>query len=145
MAPLQKRALYGIAFGVVWIIAILIVFLLKGGIGTFEQDIQFRGIIDVLWIGGLVIYLILFETILRKPNQVDERDKLIMDLSPKVQWRAVIFTLVAWVIALSEIYRAEGQVPVIFLFLIFMSVLIVSSLAQCLGILIGYWRMNRNA
>lgn len=145
MAPLQKRALYGIAFGVIWVIAILIVFLIKGGISTFDQDAQFRGIIYVLWIGGLIAYLILFETILRKPIQVDERDRLIMDLSPKVQWRAVIFTLVAWVIALSEIYRVEGQVPIIFLFLIFMSVLIVSMIAQCLGILIGYWRMNRNA
>ena len=145
MAPLQKRALYGIAFGVIWIIAILLVFLLKGGINTFDQDTQFRGIIYGLWIGGLVLYLILFETILRKPNQVDERDKLIMDLSPKVQWRAVIFTLVAWIITLTEVYREEGQVPIIFLFLIFMSVLIVSSITQCLGILIGYWRMNRNA
>jgi hypothetical protein len=144
MTPLQKRAFYGLVFGAVWIIAIIIVFLLKGGVGTFDDDRQFRSIIDVLWIGGLVVYLILFETLRRKHGQMDERDKLIMDFSPRVQWMAVIFTLVAWVIALSEIYHEEGAVPVIFLFLIFMSVLIVSMIAQCLGILIDYWRMNRN-
>jgi hypothetical protein len=144
MSPLQKRALYGVTFGVIWAIAIVVVFIFKGGVGSFDDDVQFRGIIDGLWIGGLVAYLILFETLLHKPGQVDERDKLIMTWAPAIQWRAVIFTLVAWVIALSEIYHEEGQIPVIFLFLIFMSVLVVSMIAQCLGILIGYWRMNRN-
>ncbi|MDD5288209.1 MAG: hypothetical protein PHY28_03760 [Dehalococcoidales bacterium] len=144
MAPLQKRALYGVAFGVLWAIAIIVVFILKGGAGNFDTDVQFRSIIDGLWIGGLIAYLILFETLIRKPGKVDERDKLIMAWAPAIQWRAVIFTLVAWVIALSEVYHEQGQVPVIFLFIIFMSILIVSMIAQCVGILIGYWRMNRN-
>lgn len=144
MAPLQKRALYGVAFGVLWAIAIVVVFLLKGGAGTFDEDAQFRAIMYGLWIGGLIAYLLLFETILRKPGLVDERDKSIMDRSPRVQWLAVIFTMVVWVITLSEVYHDEGQIPVIFLFLIFMSILIVSMIAQCLGILIGYWRMDRN-
>jgi len=46
---------------------------------------------------------------------------------------------------LPEAYRDAGQVPVIFLFLIFMSSLIVSMIAQSVGILIGYRRMERNA
>jgi hypothetical protein len=92
--------------------------------------------------GGLIVYLLLFETISRKPSQVDERDRLIMAKAPRVQWLAVIFTLVAWVIALTESYHDAGQIPVIFLYLIFMSILIVSSVAQSVGILIGYWRME---
>ena len=47
-------------------------------------------------------------------------------------------------ITLTEVYREPRQVPVVFLSLIFMSVLIISILAQSLGILLGYWRMNRN-
>jgi len=85
--------------------------------------------------------LILFETILRRPGHVDERDKLILGKAPRFQWLAVIFSLVAWVIALSERYHDEG-VPVVFLYLIFMSVLIVSMIAQAVGILIGYRRMR---
>lgn len=144
MAPLQKRAMYGLAFGVIWSIAIAVVFILKGGVLSFDEDAQFRAIIDGLWIGGLVVYLVLFETLRRKQGKMDERDKLIMDLSPRVQWLAVIFTLVAWVITLSEIYHEEKQIPVIFLFIISISILIVSMVSQCLGILIGYWRMDRN-
>ena len=144
MAPLQKRALYGLVFGAIWAIAIIVVFILKGGVSTFNEDQGFRLIIDGLWVGGLIVYLLLFETIGRKSRQVDERDKLIMDRSPRVQWLAVIFSLVVWMIALTESYHDAGQIPVIFLYLIFMSTLIVSAVAQSAGILIGYWRMERN-
>ena len=140
MAPLQKRALYGLIFGVVWAVAIIAVFIMRGGVNTFNEDVGFRLIVDGLWIGGLVAYLILFRTIMLKPGKFDERDKLIMDRAPRVQWMAVIIALVVWMIALSEIYHDAGQVPVVFLFLIFMSSLIVSMIAQSIGILIGYRR-----
>jgi ABC-type antimicrobial peptide transport system permease subunit len=145
MAPLQKRALYGLIFGVVWAVTIIVVFIMRGGVNAFNEDLGFRLIVDGLWIGGLVVYLILFRTIIGKPGKFDERDKLIMDRAPNLQWMAVIIALVVWMIALSEVYHDVGQVPVVFLFLIFMSSLIVSMIAQSMGILIGYRRMERNA
>lgn len=90
------------------------------------------------------MYLLLFETIGRKPSLLDERDRLIMAKTPRVQWLTVIFSLVAWVIALTESYHDAGQIPVIFLYLIFMSIINVSSVAQSVGILIGYRRMESN-
>ena len=143
MAPLQKRAWYGLVIGLVFAVALLAVFIIKGGISTFNEDIGFRVIIDALWVGGLVANLIVVNLTLRKRGKVDERDRLIMDRAPRVQWLAVVFSLVAWTIALTEVYWDQGQIPVIFLYLIFMSVLIVSTLAQSIGILIGYWRMER--
>jgi len=143
MAPLQKRAWYGLAIGLVFAVALLAVFIIKGGISTFNEDVGFRVIIDALWVGGLVANLIVVNLTLRKRGMVDERDRLIMDRAPRVQWLAVVFSLVAWTIALTEVYWDQGQIPVIFLYLIFMSILIVSTLAQSIGILIGYWRMER--
>ena len=143
MAPLQKRAWYGLVTGIVFAVALLVVFIVKGGISTFNEDIGFRIIIDILWVGGLVANLIIVDLALRKRGMVDERDRLIMDRAPRVQWLAVVFSLVVWTIALTEIYWEQGQVPVIFLYLIFMSILIVSTLAQSVGILIGYWRMGK--
>ena len=143
MAPLQKRALYGVIFGAVWTIAIIVVFILMGGAAAFDTDQTFRLIMDGIWIGGLVVYLVLFYPIIRKPTQVDERDKLILDRSPRSQWLAIIFTLAAWVIGLTEGYRNQG-IPTVFMYLMFISVLIVSSIAQCAGILLGYRSMNRN-
>ena len=142
MAPLQKRALYGMAFGVVWAVAIIVVFIVKGGVSTFSEDQGFRLIIDGLWVGGLIFYGILMLT-LRKQSQVDERDRLILGRAPVVQLWAVIFSLVIWTIVLTESYWDQG-IPPIFMYLVFMSTLIVSAVAQSIGILIGYWRMGRN-
>jgi len=142
MAPLQKRAMYGLAFGVVWAVAIIVVFIVKGGVSTFSEDQGFRLIINGLWVGGLIFYGILMLT-LRKQSQIDERDRLILGRAPVVQLWAVIFSLVIWTIVLTESYWDQG-IPPIFMYLVFMSTLIVSAVAQSIGILIGYWRMGRN-
>jgi len=59
-----------------------------------------------------------------------------------VQLWADFISLVVWSIALTEIYWDQGQIPVIFPYLIVMSCLIVNILAMSVGILIGYWRMG---
>jgi len=144
MAPLQKRALYGLGIGFVFAIALIVVFIVKGDVTTFDEDLGFRLIVYALWVGVPLAYLIVVNLTLRKPGQVDERDRLIMGRAPKVQLLAVIFSLAAWVIVLTELYWDKGEVPVVFLTLIMISTLIISTLAQSLGILIGYWRMGRN-
>ena len=142
MTPLQKRAWWGLGVGLAFAVAFTLVFILKGGIATFGEGQCFRIIIDVLWVGSLLANLIIINLLLRKPGMVDERDRLVLDRAPRIQWLAVVFTLVAWTIALTEAYHDTGLIPSVFLFVIFMSVLIVSTLAQSLGILIGYRRIS---
>lgn len=144
MAPLQKRAFYGLAFGIVWAIALVLVFILKGGAAAFDQDAAFRLLIDGLWIGGLIVYLVLFDSIIRRSKHFDERDKIIMDRSARIQWLALLLSMVGWIIGLSEHFHDQRQVPIVFLFLMFIFTLLVSSIAQSVGILIGYWKMGRN-
>ena len=144
MTPLQKRAWWGLAVGLAFAIAFLLVFILKGGIETFDADQNFRIIVDILWVGGLVANLVIVNLALRKPGMVDERDRLVLDRAPRIQWITVVFTLVAWTIILTETYHATGLMPTAFLYVIFMTILIVSTLAQSLGILIGYRRMSGN-
>jgi len=145
MAPLRKRALYGLVIGICLAVAMLALFLLKGGVDRFEADLGFRLVIDVLWIAGLVTPLVLFRPITRSSARFDERDRSIMDRSGRVQWLAIVLSLAAWLIILSEAYHAQGLVPVTFLYIMFISILAVSTIAQSLGMLIGYWRMDRNA
>jgi hypothetical protein len=142
MAPLQKRALYSLLLGAALAVALIAVFVTRD-INTFDTDQGFRLIVYALWIGVPLVYLMAVNISLRKPLQVDERDKLIMERSPRIQFLAVLFSLVAWVIVLTEVYRDQGQVPIVFLTLVMISTLIVGTLAQSIGILIGYWRMNR--
>jgi len=139
MAPLQKRAFYSLLIGLVLAIALIAVFVTRD-INTFDTDLGFRLIVYALWIGVPLVSLITFNFTLKKQGQTDERDKMIMERAPGIQFLAVIFSLAAWVIALTEAYSDQGQVPVIFLTLIMISTLVVGNLAQSLGILIGYWR-----
>ena len=144
MAPLQKRALLSLFIGLAFTIALIVVLLLEGDITAFNRDETLRWITYAALIGVPLTYLILIDLSLRKPTQLDERDRLIILKSGRVQWLAVIFSLAAWIIVLTEIYQEQHQVPVVFLTLIMISTLIISVLAQSLGILLGYWRMNRN-
>ena len=140
MAPLQKRALYGLVLGVVWVIAIVMVFIVKGGVSTFSEDTGFRLILAGLFVGGLIANLL----VMRKPSQVDERDKLIMVRAPKVQLLAVFIALAVWTISLTEYYWDEGQIPVNFSYIILHSLFIVNVLAQSVGILVGYRKGGSN-
>jgi nicotinamide riboside transporter PnuC len=144
MAPLQKRALYSFVIGLVLTIALVAVLIARGSVTALENDLNLRLILYAVLIGVPLIYLILVNLTLRKSTQLDERDRLIIEKSSRAQWLAVIFTLVVWTIALTEIYQDQGQVPIVFLNLIFMSTLIIGTLAQSLGILVGYWEINRN-
>jgi len=144
MAPVQKRALYSLVIGVILAIALVLVFVIRGDLDTFHEDQGFRLIVAALWVGVPLVSLITMKLTLRKPEQVDERDKLIMERSPKVQFWAVLFSIVAWVIVLTEVFWNQGKVPVIYLTLIMISTLVISTIAQSAGILIGYWRGSSN-
>lgn len=143
MAPLQKRAAYGLIFGIVWAIAITVVFFFKGGAAVFDKDEIFRLTMDGIWVGGLIVYLVLFQTIIRKSNLVDERDKLIYDRSPRIQWISVIITMAAWIVGLSAGFKGQG-IPSVYLYMMFFTILCVSAISGCTGILIGYSRIDRN-
>jgi hypothetical protein len=139
MAPLQKRAFYSLLIGLAMAITLVVVFVTRD-IYTFDTDLNFRLIVYALWIGVPLAYLLIVNLTLRKPGQIDERDKLIMERAPKIQFIAVLLSLIAWVITLTEAFWSQGQVPIIFLTLIIISTLIVATLAQSLGIIVGYWR-----
>ncbi|MDD4924557.1 MAG: hypothetical protein PHF74_07000 [Dehalococcoidales bacterium] len=140
MAPLQKRALYSFLIGLIFTIALAVILIIEGGIAAFDTSEILRWMIYAALIGVPLAYLLLIDLSLRKPTELDERDRFIILKANRIQWLAVIFSIVIWVIALTETYHVERQVPVDFLTLIMISILIISTLAQSLGILIGYWK-----
>ena len=140
MAPLQKRALYSLLLGIVWVITITVVFILNGGVSTLSEDTGFSLILIGLFAGGIIANFL----VMRKPSQVDERDKLIMDRAPKIQLWAVFIALFVWSFSLTKFYQDEGQIPVDFPYLMLNSLFIVNVLAESVGILIGYWRSGSN-
>jgi len=147
MAPLQKRAWYALALGVAFTVAIVLVFVIRGGgVTAYNEDTAMRLVVSGLFIGFLALYgIVLFAT---RPGRgrvkalMDERDAAIVRRALYVQLWAVIISLVVWAIALTETYRDQEHIPRIFPYLIFGCALLVNALAQAVGILMGYWRMR---
>ena len=78
----------------------------------------------------------------RKRALRDERDEAIIRRATQAQLLGTIGVVVAWSIALTEVYSDRGEIPIVFPNLIFWTVIVVNMLAQALGILIGYRRMG---
>ena len=151
MAPLQRRAWWGLGTGITWAVITTAVLLTGGGVDKFNASSSFRLVMDALYLAWLVTYAVVMAPVLKfgsiKDGKVivDERDQAIIRQAPLIQLWSVIVLLVAWTIGLTERYHAAGQIPTTYLYLIFFTTLVVSTLAQSVGILIGYWRMNKNA
>jgi hypothetical protein len=146
MTQLQKRAWIGLGIGVIVSAALTYLFLTYGIMTVMETD-RLRHIYTGFWIGGLLLYvLIVFGHLVRSElgrSVVDERDLRILSRAPVVQRIAVLLTLVVWSIALTESFRDPGAVPTDFLYVIVASAFIVDLMAFSVGILLGYWWMER--
>jgi len=143
MAPLQKRAWLGLGIGVVTSAAILAVLIIKGAT-SFYDDNAMRWLISALIVGMLVAWAVILAPSIsgRGKALYDERDEAIIRRAQQVQLWGVIGLMVAWTIALTEVYWDQGQIPIVFPYLIFWSVMMVNMLSQSIGILIGYRRMG---
>jgi hypothetical protein len=142
MTPQQKRAWYGLAIGIIWSLAIVAVFVAKGAT-AFDEDTVMRFTVYALFAAGVLAYVaMLYITGWRMRREgaiMDERDRMILRKVPVYQMFAVLLTLAAWAIALSEVYHDEGQVPVVFTWLMFYSAIIVNIVFASAGTLIAYW------
>jgi len=143
MTPQQKRAWYGLATGIVWSLALIAVFVVKGAT-AFDEDAGMRFTVYALFIAGVLTYVaMLYITGWRMRRQgvvMDERDRMILRKVPVYQMFAVLLTLATWAVALSEVHHDQGQVPVVFPFPIFYSAIIVNIVFASAGTLIAYWR-----
>ena len=75
MTPLQKRAIYSLVVGIVLAAAVVSVLVIQGDVIAFFDDLNSRLVLYAAVVGVPLIYLILVHITLRKPNQIDERDK----------------------------------------------------------------------
>lgn len=142
MPSLQRRAWWSLALVVAGLGSITFLIVSKGGAAVYWNDDDLR-----LWVIGIFIATLLAHTfVLLVPNAVgresgrfDERAEGVLARAPTAQPVAIILALAAWMIVLAQRFRAEGAVPVVYLYLIFGSILLVSFIGQSVGVLLGYW------
>jgi len=140
MAPLQKRAFYGLIVCILWAIALVVIFISKGGIDTFVVDQGFEALMVGTLVAGFLAYIITLLATRGKRGEVnmDERDKAILAKARATQLWSAMLILAAWTISLSRIYWEQGQLPVQYLYIIAMSTWIVVVVTENAAILLGY-------
>ena len=143
MAPLQKRALISLILGLVWTVLLVVLFVMRGGVETYASDPTTRILLSLLFVGLLLAMGFIgapWKARSGRGVDVDERDLAIMKRAPQVQLLAVMLTLAGWVIGLTEYYWEQGSIPIMWPYIMAFSTILVSTLAQALGVLIGYRR-----
>jgi hypothetical protein len=114
------------------------------GAQVFWDDDQVRLTVTALLIAALAVFTVYMSRVARWTTRddgtLDERDRAILASAPAGQAPAMIVTLAAWMIGLTETYRDTHMVPTVFLYLMFWSCLMVSVLALLAGVVIAYRR-----
>jgi len=147
MPSLQKRALWGLVIGATALVAISVL-LAREGLAASDRDDALRLVVLGMFLAGLLGSAAVTNLpLLRVParENLDERDRVVLARAPTAQVALMILGLVVWVIALSERFHDAGSVPVVYLYLIFGSIILLMMVGQSLGILLGYWIGVRDA
>jgi hypothetical protein len=138
----QKIALWGFAVCSLVGMALVAFFLSKGGALVYWEDDGMRMQILGLFLTILLSYAGLSALAAARG---DERDRNILRWAPLMQANAALITLAAWMVYLGQSFHDGGSVPMVYMYLIFGSVMIVHAITHFAGILLGYWASHRYA
>jgi len=145
MPPLQKRAWWGLSVTVATLATISVILIDRGAATYWEND-SLRLTVVGIFMGGLFAYVGTLVLPLLKGGlqRLDERDRIVLSRAGSIQSVLVLIALAGWLITLAERFHEQGAIPVVYLYLIFGSIVLINLLGQSLGILLGYWMGSAN-
>jgi hypothetical protein len=137
---LERRAWIGLGIGLGSLGTIAAILMTQGAVASWESDGLRLAVLGIFTAG--LAGSALSTSLLALPGQsrprLDERDRAVLARAAMAQSILMILGLAAWTIALSERFRDEGAVPVLYLNLIFGSIVLLMMIGQAAGILLGY-------
>ncbi len=141
--PLQRLARWCIAVGMLFSAAAAALVVGFGPL-TFYDDDRVRLTVTLLLLAAVLVFAFFSirvrHWIAREDAALDERDHGIFVRAPATQSVAVLVTLAVWLVALQETFLNTRLVPMVYLYLVFWSCLVVNLLALPVGVLLGYRR-----
>lgn len=141
MPVLQKRAWSGLLVSSATLVTISIILVRRGAAEYWENDNLRLMVVGVFLVGvvGYTLVSAIAAAIAERRGELDERDRAILSRAPRVQSATLLIALAVWLVSLQQMFRDEGAVPTVYLYLMFGSIIIISLIAESLGILLGYW------
>lgn len=140
---LQRLARRSLVVGML-LIAVAVAAVLRAGVDTFYHDDATRVTVTLLMLAALVVlagFGMRAQGLARKPGSpLDERDVAILDRAPLLEGTAMMVTLALWVVGLQQTFWSAGAVPLVWLYLVMWSMLLLKALVLPMGVLLGYRR-----
>lgn len=137
---LELRARWGTALSLFLLVAYLLVLLAFGPQGSMENA-WIRVPVSLGFVLGLLVYLGLMAQTIRRVRSgrmlIDERDLQILARAPAAQVVAILVSLAAWSILLTEIYKDQGSLPLAIPTVLLWSSILISMLGFSVGVLLG--------
>jgi hypothetical protein len=109
---------------------------------TYWVDDELRLIVMGIFMAGLlgsVATMAVPVVQARARGGLDERDEAILARAATAQMALIVLAVAAWVISLTQRFHDEGAIPVVYMYLMFGSVILLMTIGQSVGVLIGYW------
>lgn len=147
MPVLQKRAWLGLAVGVGALGLASVLVATRGAMTYWEND-GFRLTVMGIFIAGLLGSALVTSLPLvgmEARGRLDERDRAVLARAPTAQMALMLLGLAGWLVSLGQMFHDEGAVPMVYLYLMFGSIVLLMMIGQSVGILLGYWAGGRSA
>jgi hypothetical protein len=141
MTALQRRAWWGLGIGVAALGASTIL-LLRNGATAYWEDDAFRLTVLAIFLAGLLGSALVTVFPLagaEARGRLDERDRAVLARAPTAQVALILLGLAGWLVSLGQMFHDEGAVPMVYLYLMFGSLVLLLMIGQSIGILVGYW------
>jgi len=146
MPKLQKRALWSLLLGLITLGVISAILTTYGAAEYWDND-DLRLTVVAIFLAGMVTHVGLLTAMVSplwsEESELDERDRQVLAQAPAVQTGLVLVTLAVWNISLIKRFHDQGAVPMVYLYLIFGTVVLVSLIGHSAGIVVGYWMGSR--
>jgi len=139
MTRLQKSALWGLLCSA-GALAIAATLLSIYGVEEYWNNDQFRLTVMAIFILGLAGSAAFLAAAVRAGSGtgLDERDREVLAGAGTWQTAFIIVTMAIWLVSMGQQFHEAGAVPMVYLYLMFGSVILVNFIGQAVGILIGY-------
>lgn len=146
MSASEKGAWLGLLIGVATLAGLATLLTARGVVEYWEND-DFRLLVLAIFIVGIVAHAVVANLFTIKSvfdKSIDERESAIVSRASIVQPPAILITFAVWMITLAERFHDEGAVPVVYLYLMFGSIILVLMISQSAGVLLGHWIGRRH-